>query len=322
MKKSKIIQLIALIIAVLILAAACATPDKPAAPSAEKKFVVAYCQGESTSAWKLAQNDSMKKAIEGQGWEFRFADAGGSTPKQVADVEDFVNQGVDYICVSPREMDGLQPALDAAKKAKIPVLLIDREINAKYGEDYLTFIGGDFHLEGVTAGNFIKDKWPNAKVVEITGTPATSVAMDRTNGFAEAIKGSGVTLVSQQNGDWSRATAEKVMANVAQAQKGNFDVVYSHSDEMTFGIIVALKSAGLQPGKDVYIVSVDGQRLAIELIIEGEMAAIVECTPLHGPKAVEVIKDHLAGKTIPPKHILTGLVFDEKNAKDLLDRGV
>lgn len=296
-------------------------------PSAEpkeeaKKIVVGYCQGESNSAWKVAENDSIKKAVEAQGWEFKFADANGSTPKQVSDVEDMVVQGVDYILVSPREIDGLQPALDAAKAKNIPVILIDREINAKFGEDYLTFVGGDFYKEGVTAGEYVVKNWPDAKVVEIYGSPASSVAVDRTNGFAEAIKDTGVSIISAQNGDWARATAEKVMANVAQAQKGNIDVIYSHSDEMTFGILVALKNAGLTPGVDVQVVSIDGQKLAIQKIIDGEMAAIVECTPLLGPPAVQVILDYMEGKEIQEKYIQTGLVFDKTNAVELLDRGV
>jgi ribose transport system substrate-binding protein len=99
-----------------------------------------------------------------------------------------------------------------------------------------------------------------------------------------------------------------------QAHGKNITAVYAHSDEMALGAIQALKAAGLQPGKDVLVVSVDGQKTALEAIIRGEMNATVECNPRFGPIAFDTLEKYLRGETVPAKIIIEDRFFDSSNA--------
>lgn len=248
-------------------------------------------------------------------------DAQGQTAKQVSDVEDLIARRVDAIFLAPREFEGLGPALEAAKAAKIPVFLIDREAAGTAGEDYVAFIGSDFVHQGRRAGEWLAQRTKGvASIVEVTGTSGSSVARDRSRGFREAIQGHpGMKIIASQTGDFARAPAQKLMENVLQAKGKETTAVYAHSDEMALGAIQALKSAGRQPGKDVIVVSVDGQKSALQAIIDGELAATVESNPRFGPKAFDALEKHLRGEAIPRRMILEDRFFDASNAKQHLD---
>src|SRR5215212_1628458 len=110
-------------------------------------YKVGFAQTESNNPWRLAQTASMKDEAAKRGWTLVYTDAAGSAAKQVSDVNSMIAQQVDVILLSPREEKPLVPAVMAAKKAGIPVFLIDRSVDAnlaKPGVDYVTFIGSDF----------------------------------------------------------------------------------------------------------------------------------------------------------------------------------
>src|SRR5579862_544457 len=116
-------------------------------------YKVGFAQTEMNNPWRLAQTKSMQDEAEKLGWQLVYTDAAGSAAKQVADVNSMIAQGVDVIFLSPREEKPLIPAVMAAKKAGIPLFLIDRSVDAnlaKAGQDYVAFIGSDFILEGKT----------------------------------------------------------------------------------------------------------------------------------------------------------------------------
>src|SRR3984957_20442730 len=118
-------------------------------------YKVGFAQTEMNNPWRLAQTASMKDEAAKLGWQLVYTDAAGSAPKQVADVNSMIAQGVDVIFLSPREEKPLIPAVMAAKKAGIPLFLIDRGVDAKLakaGQDYVAFIGSGFVLEGKQAG--------------------------------------------------------------------------------------------------------------------------------------------------------------------------
>src|ERR1700740_665315 len=109
-------------------------------------YKVGVAQTESNNPWRLAQTASMKDEAAKRGCQIVYTDAAGSAAKQVADVNSMIAQGVDFIFLPPREEKPLIPAVMNAKKAGIPVLLIDRSVDpslAKAGQDYLAFVGSN-----------------------------------------------------------------------------------------------------------------------------------------------------------------------------------
>jgi galactofuranose transport system substrate-binding protein len=282
----------------------------------ESKFVVGFSQMESDNPWRLAQTKSLRDEAAKRGIELVVTDAQGQTAKQVSDVEDLIARRVNLILLAPREFEGLTPALQSAKAANIPVILVDREAAGTAGEDFVTFLGSNFVEQGKRAAEWLaKETGGTANIVELTGTPGSSVAADRAKGFADEIaKHPGMKIVASQTGNFSRATAQGVMQNIAQSLGKQITAVYAHNDEMALGAIQALRAAGLEPGKDVKIVSIDGQKAALEAIQRGELGATVESNPRFGPLAFDTIERQRKGEKIEPKILITDRFFDKTNA--------
>jgi ribose transport system substrate-binding protein len=286
------------------------------------RLVVGFSQMENNGPWRIAETNSMKDEAKKRGDRFELVttDAQGQTAKQVSDVEDLIARKVDAIFLAPREFEGLAPALQAAKAAKIPVFLIDREAAGKAGEDYVAFLGSNFVEQGRRAGEWlVKQSGGKAGIVELTGTAGASVARDRSDGFMSEIKKHpDMKVIASQTGDFTRAQGQKVMENIIQAKGQEITAVYAHNDEMALGAIQALKAAGRKPGQDVTIVSVDGEKAALEAIAAGDLGASVESNPRFGPLAFETLEKHLKGEKVPTKIILEDRFFDKSNAQQFV----
>lgn len=286
---------------------------------AEKKtYKVGFAQTESNNPWRIAQTNSMKSEAEKLGHQLVYTDAAGSAAKQVADVNSMIAQGVDLIFLAPREEKPLIPAVMAAKKAGIPVILLDRSVDpslAKAGEDYVTFIGSDFISEGKRIAEWlIKNANGKSKIIELEGTTGSSPANDRKKGFDEAIKAAGgFEIVASQSGDFARDKGRQVAEALLQAHPDT-DIVYAHNDEMAIGAIAAIESAGKVPGKDVLVLSIDGGKEAVQAVIDGKIAAVVECNPRFGPKAFETMLRYAKGEKIEPLLVNEDKFYDPSNA--------
>ncbi|WP_181700962.1 ABC transporter substrate-binding protein [Chthonobacter albigriseus] len=273
-------------------------------PKLEKKdtYKVGFAQTESNNPWRIAQTESMKAEAEKLGYQLVYTDAAGSAAKQVADVNSMIAQGVDVIFLAPREEKPLIPAVMAAKKAGIPVILLDRNVDqslAKAGEDYVTFIGSDFIDEGKRIAEWLVQNKPDgAKIIQLEGTTGSSPANDRKKGFDEALAGkAGFEILASQSGDFARDKGRQVAEALLQAHP-DADVIYAHNDEMAMGAIAALEAAGKVPGKDVLVLSIDGGKEAVQAVVDGKIAAVVECNPRFGPKAFETLARYANGETI------------------------
>ena len=283
---------------------------------AGRKMRVGFSQTETDGPWRIAETKSMQDEAAKRGYELVFTNARGDTATQVSNLEDLIAQRVDAIFLAPRESKGFEGPLQAAKQAGIPVILIDRELEGpKAGEDYVTFIGSNFVEEGKRAGEWLaKQSGGKAGIVELLGTAGSSVANDRHQGFADAIKGfPDMKIVAAQDGNFNRAQGQKVMESLIQAHGKHITAVYTHNDEMALGAIQALKAANMNPGKDVLVVSVDGQKSALEAIQRGEMNATVECNPRFGPIAFDTLERFKRGEQIKPKIINEDRFFDASN---------
>ncbi|MGN7292552.1 ABC transporter substrate-binding protein [Rhizobium sp. SAFR-030] len=290
-------------------------------PPLEQKttYKVGFAQTESNNPWRIAQTESMKAEAAKLGYQLVYTDAAGSAAKQVADVNSMIAQGVDVIFLAPREEKPLIPAVMAAKKNGIPVILLDRSVDpklAKAGKDYLTFIGSDFIKEGERAAEWlVKNANGKTKIIELEGTTGSSPANDRKKGFDEAIKkAEGFSIVASQSGDFARDKGRQVAEALLQAHP-DANVIYAHNDEMAIGAISAVEAAGKVPGKDVLILSIDGGKEAVGLVAEGKIAAVVECNPRFGPKAFETMARYAKGEKIEPWVINEDKFYDSSNAK-------
>jgi ribose transport system substrate-binding protein len=280
---------------------------------------VGFAQVENNNPFRIAETASLKAAAKRRGVDLLVTDAQSNTPKQVADMQDMVAQGVDFIIVPPREELGLTPALETARKAHVPVIFADRAATATPCRDFLTFIGSDFVEQGRRAARWlVKATHGKAKVAELIGTVGATATNDRGEGFESVIaKHKGMKIVAQQSGDFARAPGQNVMEQILGANP-DITAVYAQNDEMALGAIQALKDAGLKPGKDVQVVSVDGSRDALEAIVHGDLGATVETNPRFGPLAFDTIQRFLDGKPIPVKVIVKDRLFDRSNAREFV----
>jgi ribose transport system substrate-binding protein len=275
----------------------------------------------NVGAWRIAETNSMRAAAaERPGVELIVTDAQDSTAKQVGDVEDLVARRVDALFIAPREYDGLEPALEAARRGRVPVFLVDRGTAGEPGVDYVSFLGSDFVAQGRRAGEWLARACDGrAAIMELSGTPGASVAADRALGFRDALRAHpGMRIIGSQSAEFVRATALRVMENALQGRGRGLSAVFAHNDEMALGAIQALKSAGLAPGRDVRVVSIDGERLALQAILRGELGATVESNPRFGPLAFATLERFLAGVPVPPRLVLPDRLFDAGNAAAFL----
>ncbi len=279
-----------------------------------------FAQTENNNPWRIAQTESMRNAAEENGVEIVITDAQSNTPKQVSDIQDMIAQGVDVLFIPPREEQGLEPALQSAREAGVPVFLVDREANAEICEDYISFMGSNFVEQGERAAEWLVEATNGkAKVAELQGTVGASVTADRGEGFKSVIdENSGMEIVASQSGNFNRAEGQNVTEQILGGNP-DLDAVYAHNDEMAIGAIQALKDAGRKPGEDVTVVSVDGTRDALQAIIDGDLGATVETNPRFGPLAFDTAERFLTGEQIPTKITVQDRLFDKNNAAQFID---
>lgn len=282
---------------------------------------IGFAQQTNEVAYRIKQTESIRDEAEERGYEISITDAQNDTAKQVSDVEDLVSQNLDYLILSPREFEGLTAGILAAKDADIPVILVDREAEGVPGEDFVTFIGSDYIWEGEQAANWIIDNvGDDIGIVELTGTPGASAAADRHQGFTDAVEQhSEINIIASQTAEFSRSDAQEVMENILASNKDAIDAVYAHNDEMALGAALAIESAGLEPGVDIAIVGIDGQKDAFEAVQSGRLSATVFSSPYYGSAVFDVIDALVAGESVDPQITLEGYLVDATNVEEKMD---
>lgn len=271
--------------------------------------VIGFSQIGSESGWRAAETSVTKQEAEARGVDLKFADAQQKQENQIKAIRGFIAQGVDAILVAPVVATGWEDVLNEAKEAEIPVVLLDRGIEAS--EDlYLTAVMSDQVLEGRTAGDWLVNAVgdANCNVVELQGTVGSSPAINRKQGFEEAIAGhANITITQSQTGDFTRSKGKEVMEAFLKSSNGGADIcaVYAHNDDMAVGAIQAIKDAGLKPGTDIKVVSIDAVPDIFTAIAAGEANATVELTPNMAGPAFDALAAFWADGTAPEKFIIT-----------------
>jgi ABC-type sugar transport system substrate-binding protein len=284
-------------------------------------ITVGFAQTGSESGWRAANTESMKTAFSAEnGFELVFNAADNKIEAQIAAVRSFINQGVDAIVIAPIVEDGWDDVLNEAKEAGIPVILEDRTVTAS--EDlYATWVGLDFKKEGTTAGEWAAAEFGDTptNLVVLEGTTGSAPANDRAEGFAAAIEGTAIETLDSQTGNFTRADGKTVMEGFLQKYGDTIDLVYAHNDDMALGAIDAIEAAGLVPGEDIKIVSIDAVKDGMLALIDGKINFIVECNPLLGELAAGLVKDVLAGKTVEKSVYVEDQSFTPEQAAEVID---
>lgn len=292
-----------------------------AAPGADSDLItVGFAQTGSESGWRSANTESMQEAFsEENGFKLVFNAADNKIEAQIAAVRSFITQGVDAIVIAPIVEDGWDDVLTEAKDAGIPVILEDRTLTAS--EDlYAAWVGLDFKAEGTKAGEWAATTFTEpTNMVVLEGTTGSAPANDRAEGFDAAIEGSAITKIDTQTGNFTRAEGKTVMEGFLQKYGADgIDLVYAHNDDMALGAIDAIEAAGLVPGVDIQIVSIDAVHDGMQALADGKINYIVECNPLLGELAAGLVKDVLDGKDVERATFVEDGEFDQEAAIEAL----
>jgi simple sugar transport system substrate-binding protein len=270
-------------------------------------LTIGFSQVGSEGDWRPAFSQSMKDVAAKRGIELKYSDAQGKEENQLKAVRSFIAQKVDAIIIAPVVVTGWDAVLKEAKAAKIPVFLADRDVDSDPGL-FVTRISADFNLEGRLAGAWLAQASKGkCNVVELQGTVGSAPALQRKKGF-ESVTAlfPDIKIVKSQSGDFTTAGGKEVTESFIKATNGfkGICAVYAHNDNMQLGAIQAMKEAGLKPGKDFLMVSVDGVPDMFRSLVAGEANASVELKSDIGAPIYDVVEAYLKGKTDWPKWVL------------------
>jgi ABC-type sugar transport system substrate-binding protein len=283
-------------------------------------IVVGFSQVGAESGWRTANTISIQSAFEDAGIELKFSDAQGKQENQIKAIRSYIQQGVDVIAFSPVVESGWDEVLQEAKDAGIPVVLTDRSVDSEDDSFYQSFLGSDFILEGEKAGDWVNEEFADAdsvKIVELQGTTGAAPANDRAEGFRNKVTDPKFEIIASQTGDFTRAGGKQVMEAFLKANP-DIDLVYAHNDDMGLGAIEAIEAAGLVPGEDIKIVTVDAVKDGMTALSEGKINFIVECSPLLGPQLVDIVKALVAGETVEKRIVTEETTFTQEQAIEAL----
>jgi len=290
-------------------------------PEKRKPLTVGFSQIGAESAWRTAETKSMREEAVKRGVNLKFSDAQQKQENQIKALRAFAAQKLDAIILAPVVETGWDPVLKEIKQAKIPVILVDRGVKLADESLYSTLIASDFVEEGRMAGSWLAEKMGGkGNIVELKGTPGAAPAIDREKGFHEIIaKHPNMKIIKSQTGDFNRSKGKEVMEAFLKAEGKNINAVYAHNDDMALGAIQAIEEAGMKPGKDIILVSIDGVKDAFVAMTQGKLNCSVECNPLLGPAAFDAVEKILSGETLARKIIVKDQLFDQSVASRVIN---
>ena len=298
---------IALLLLTLLLAlslSGCAPQSAPEEDAADDAVLLGFSQLGRESAWRMGNSRDIQEAAERAGVQLMYDNAQQEQENQIKAIRSFIAYQVDVIAFAPIVEQGWDTVLQEARDAGIPVLLTDRFIVTDDPSLYVGYVGADFLAEGRKAGAFLVEKadregLDDLKIVELSGTLSSTPMQQRSSGFREMIEGDErFHIIETVSGDFLRSKGKECMQALL-ARHAEIDVLFSHNDSMTLGAIEAIEEAGLRPGEDIIIITVDGEQAAIDLLQEGKINCVVECTPMLGDIIMDLTKKLAAGEDIP-----------------------
>jgi ABC-type sugar transport system substrate-binding protein len=285
-------------------------------------IVVGFAQVGAESGWRTANTKDIQRAFKDAGIELKFSDAQQKQENQIKAIRSYITQQVDVIAFSPVVETGWDAVLKEAKDAGIPVVLTDRAVDSEDETLYESFLGSDFIEEGKKAGQWVVEEYADqtepVEIIQLEGTTGAAPAIDRAEGFAEVIGADEkFQVVASQTGDFTRAGGKQVAEALLKSNPG-VDLIYAHNDDMGLGAIEAIEAAGMVPGQDIKIVTVDAVKDGMTALAEGKINFIVECSPLLGDQLVDIVKKVVAGEDVEKRIITEETTFTQEQAVEAL----
>jgi ribose transport system substrate-binding protein len=292
---------------------------------AQAKWKVGFSQVTTIEPWRVQFNKDIEaEAKKHPEVDLIITDGEDKTEKQVADVENLIRQEINVLLISPKESAGLTGVVEQAIDAKIPVIVLDRNVDT---DRYAQFVGGDNVVIGRAAGEYAVKLLggpgsAKGKVVEIWGGLGTQPAHDRHDGFhAFTDKEAGIeNLLDQQSADWKQQAAYDVMATALRNNE-KIDLVYGHNDPMAYGAYLAAKDVGRE--KEMKFLGVDGlPNEGVTWVHNGELTATF-LYPTPGAEGLRQAIKLLNGEKIEKKIILPTMAITKENADQIMkDNGL
>ncbi len=266
-------------------------------------FVIGVSQANLVEPWRVIMNEEIKEeALKHTDVKIVFTDAVQNSDKQIKDVEELLEAGIDLLIISPNDSAALTPIVAKAYK-KIPVIVLDRAVE---GYDYTLYIGPDNKSIGREAGQYIADLlgYAGGKVVEIQGPAGLPSLRERSAGFREVLgQYENIEIVGTVIADWQRDKAEDEMEKLLQ-QYPKIDVVFAHSDYMALGAYKAAKKHGINGIKFVGVDGFTGPNGGLQLVEKGILQGTFTCLT-GGREAIQYALDILNHEKGIPKKIIS-----------------
>ncbi|WP_166000063.1 ribose ABC transporter substrate-binding protein RbsB [Bacillus sp. Cs-700] len=286
-------------LSLLVLGACSLQPPEWAKPSQEtdiEDIKIGLSVSTLNNPFFVSMKDGVEAEAKEQGMDIVVVDAQNDAAKQISDVEDLIQQGVDVLLINPTDSAAISTAVQSANSLGIPVVTLDR--SAEKG-DVATLVSSDNEKGGEMAGEFLVEQLgEGAKIAELEGVPGASATRERGKGFHN-IADEKLDVVAKQTANFDRTEGLNTMENLLQ---GNPDIeaVFAHNDEMALGALQAIQSSG----KDILVVGFDGNEDAINSIQDGKLSATVAQQPdqigsLAVQAGVDVLKGNEVDETIP-----------------------
>ncbi|MFR6672828.1 ABC transporter substrate-binding protein [Enterococcus avium] len=283
------------------------------------EITIGFAQAGIESNWRKIQSKSIKEELEKQNYQVMSRNSFSDPKQQYQDVMTFIAYQVDLIILSPIEEFGWEPVLEEAKKANIPVIIVDRNIATNRSDLFLTHIGSSFKAQGGRAGLYVTNHYQKIEkeainVFEIKGVENSSPTRLRHDGFAETVgRDPRIQITQTITGDFIRLKAKEKFSEAIEAGKlNNIDVIYSHNDEMTLGALDALDEHQLE--NKFVVVSIDAQKEMIDLLKQRKVNCVVECNPFMGELVANTVKRYFDNKTISEDIYVSDTVFSDQNS--------
>lgn len=317
MKKKTLSVILAVLMLTALLAGCGANTDEGSAEPQEETQKYALLMSHMTNAFTMELSGAVKDKADELGVSLTVFDGENDAAKQISQAESAISQGYDGIIIEAISVDGIKPAVQAAKDAGIPVVTVNQKITQ---QELANCFVGVSHVEGgtlemETAVEAIEGK---GNVAFLLGPMGSDAQLGRTEGYHEVLKNyPDIEVLFEQSANWKTDEALKLVENWLQTGK-EINAIIANNDGMALGALKAVEDAKLQDQIKVY--GLDAVPDALAAVQEGRLAATVsQSTTDQGTNAMEACYKIVNGEEVPAEIIVGHTLITEENVADFIE---